>query len=202
MPAAVPLFSITTGCPSCWLRRAASTRAIRSKPPPAATWTMNLIGRSGQVACARATATDSRAMAVARINPRSMRVLPISLRHVADRLDLEPAIERGPPGLHARARRQRLLAAEVAPVDAVELLLLALVLQPDDNLEQAVHVGAGGFDKLLQMIHHDPHLPFERDVGKRRDRLLVGARGFQLAGKLRVERRQPGDIDHVAVPDA
>ena len=51
-----------------------------------------------------------------------------ALRHVADGLDLEPAIHRRAAGLHAGARRQRLLAGEVAAVDSVELLLLALVL--------------------------------------------------------------------------
>src|SRR3954462_13877816 len=109
---------------------------------------------------------------------------------------------RPPPRLHSGARRQRLLAAEVGPVDAVELLLLPLVLEPDDDLEQAIHVGAGGFDELLQMIHDDPHLALERDVGERRDRLLVGARRLELTGELGVERRQPGNVDHIAVPDA
>src|SRR5262249_56952883 len=64
------------------------------------------------------------------------------LRHVADGIDLEAAIHRRASGLHARARRQHCGAAEIATVDAVELLLLALVLEPHDHLEQAIHVGA------------------------------------------------------------
>src|SRR5262245_46009055 len=55
-------------------------------------------------------------------------------RHVADCLDLEAAVQRRAAGLHAGARRQRLGATEVAAVDAVELFLLALVLEPDDHL--------------------------------------------------------------------
>ena len=48
-PPPPPMFSISTRCGSCWLSRSARMRAIRSTPPPAATWTTNLIGRSGQL---------------------------------------------------------------------------------------------------------------------------------------------------------
>src|SRR4051794_12179308 len=90
--------------------------------------------------------------------------------HVADGLDLEAAIHRGAPRLHARARGQCLGAGKVASIDAVELFLLALVLEPDDDLEQAVHVGARRLDQLLEVVHHDPHLALEWHVGKQRDR--------------------------------
>src|SRR5262249_31012195 len=70
-------------------------------------------------------------------------------RHIPDRLDLEPAVERRAAGLHARAGRQHCRVLEVAAIDAVEFLLLALVLEPDDDLEKAVHVRARSFDELL-----------------------------------------------------
>src|SRR5262245_51841230 len=50
--------------------------------------------------------------------------IPRRSRHVADRLDFEGAIHRSAAGLHARARRQRLLAGEIAAIDAVELFRL------------------------------------------------------------------------------
>src|SRR5438045_8981319 len=43
-------------------------------------------------------------------------------RNVADRLDFEPAVHRGAPGLDARPRGQRVAAGEIRAVDPVELL--------------------------------------------------------------------------------
>src|SRR5262249_11065724 len=66
------------------------------------------------------------------------------LRHVADRLDLEPAVERSAAGLDARPGGQRLAAAEIAAVDAIESLGVALVAQPHDDLQQAIHARPRG----------------------------------------------------------
>src|SRR5262249_54110031 len=91
-------------------------------------------------------------------------------RHIADRLDLETAVEGRPAGLDARPRGQRLAAAEIAAVDAVELLGVALVAQPYDDLEQAIHVRARGLDELLHVVHDQTHLLLEGRVRKRGDR--------------------------------
>src|SRR5216117_2422331 len=57
-------------------------------------------------------------------------------RYVADRLDFEPAVHRGAPGLDARPRGQRVAAREIRAVDPVELLGVALIAQPHDDLQQ------------------------------------------------------------------
>src|SRR5882762_6674925 len=62
------------------------------------------------------------------------------LRHVADRLDFEPAVHRGTPGLDARPRGQGFAAREIRAVDPVELLGVTLIAQPHDDLQQAIHV--------------------------------------------------------------
>src|SRR5215813_4245024 len=125
-----------------------------------------------------------------------------ALWHVADRVDFEPAVHRGATGLHARARGQRSGAAEIAAVDAVEFFLLALVPEPHDHLEQAIHVRAGGLDQRLQVVHDDAGLALERNVGEGRNGLALGARLAQLRGISRVKRRQAGNEDLVSVPDA
>src|SRR5215218_3739046 len=63
--------------------------------------------------------------------------------YVAYGLDFQPAIHRGAAGLHARTRRQRFGTGEITAIDSVELFLLALVFEPDNHFEQAIHVGAG-----------------------------------------------------------
>src|ERR1700694_4112151 len=64
-------------------------------------------------------------------------------RHIADRLDFEPAVHRGAPGLDARPRGQVFAAREIRPVDPIELLGVALIAQPHDDFQQAIHVRAG-----------------------------------------------------------
>src|SRR4051812_13242136 len=62
---------------------------------------------------------------------------------IADRVDFEAAIARRASGLHAGARRQLVGRREITAIDLVEDLLLALVLEPHGDLQQAIHVGAG-----------------------------------------------------------
>src|SRR6266568_7251471 len=73
-----------------------------------------------------------------------MRELP---RHVADRLDFEPAVHRGAPGLDARPRGQGFSGREIRPVDPIELPGTALMPHPPVALRQAIHVGAAPSDK-------------------------------------------------------
>src|SRR5207245_3038992 len=58
-------------------------------------------------------------------------------RHVADRLDFQTAVHRGAPGLDARPRGQGFAAREIRPVNPIELLGVALIAQPHDDLQQA-----------------------------------------------------------------
>src|SRR5215831_10351968 len=58
-PAAPPMFSTMTACPSSFLIASAVRRAMMSVLPPGANGTMSLIGRDGYVSAAHAPLTTA-----------------------------------------------------------------------------------------------------------------------------------------------
>ena len=82
-------------------------------------------------------------------------------------------------GLVAGYHGGRVDAALMRITDATmsfPVILLALILEPDHDFQQAFHVRAGGFHQSFQIVHDNLDLPFERQIGKWRHRRAVGLR--------------------------
>jgi len=123
-------------------------------------------------------------------------------RHVADRLDFEPAVHRGAPGLDARPRGQGFAAREIRAVDPIELLGVTLIAQPHDDLQQAIHVRAGRFHQPFHVVHHEAHLLGKGRIRERRNRTPLFPCLAHRPGKRLVERRQARNKNQVAVAHA
>src|SRR5215467_15715650 len=54
---------------------------------------------------------------------------------------------------NGRPRRQRFGGPEIAPVNAIELVLSTLIVEPDHDPQQAVHVRTGGFHQRLEIVY-------------------------------------------------